>query len=199
MITVERFKLLEAAVRTLGYGPTIDWTQSLAPPVSAEEFAGHAVYVICNSGMANAVATVIYNRCMTALDNGTAVATVFGHPGKASAIEYIWRERDALYADYEAVEDKAAMLRSLPWIGGITSLHLAKNLGADVAKPDVHMERLARTEGTTTEELCARLARETGYRAATIDTILWRACAERVLRSGIYEAQGWDAAFTPPD
>ena len=199
MITLERFKVLEAAIRARGYGPTIDWTEGLSPPDSADEFAEQTIYVICNSGMANTVARVIYDRCMDALRNGDSVTEVFRHPGKSLAIDAIWRERDRHFFEYLSADDKVAALRALPWIGDITALHLAKNFGADVAKPDVHMERLARAEVTTTEELCARLSTETGFRAATVDTILWRACALKVLNSAKYETEGWDAAYSPID
>ena len=199
MITLERFKLLEAAVRARGYGPTIEWTESLAPPAGADEFAEQTIYVICNSGMANTVATVIYDRCMDALRYGQSVTGVFRHPGKSLAIDAIWLERERHYAHYMAADDKISALRSLPWIGDITALHLAKNFGADLAKPDVHMERLARAESTSTEELCARLSAETGYRAATIDTILWRSCALKVLDSAKYEIEDWDAAYSPEE
>ena len=197
MITLERFKLLEAAIRARGYGPTIEWTESIKPPVGADEFGEQAIYVICNSGMANTVATVIYDRCMNALRNGDSVTDVFRHPGKSLAIDAIWRERERHYADYIAADDKVSALRSLPWIGDITALHLAKNFGADVAKPDVHLERLARAEDTSTDELCARLSAASGYRAATVDTILWRACALKVLNSAKYEKEGWDTAYSP--
>lgn len=197
MITLDRFKLLEAAIRDHGFGPTIDWSESLAPPSNADAFAEQAIYVICNSGMANTVGVVIFSRCMTALCSGSSATRVFGHPGKSRAIDVIWQEREQHFAAYLSAPDKVNALRQLPWIGDVTALHLAKNLGADVAKPDVHMERLARVEGTTTEALCARLAVESGFRAATVDTILWRACAIKVLNSKLYEESGWDAAFRP--
>lgn len=199
MITLERFKLLEANIRAQGYGPTIEWTESLLPPNGPDDFARQTIYVICNSGMANTVATVIYDRCMNALRNGDSVTEVFRHPGKSVAIDAIWRERDRYFVEYLSADDKVAALRALPWIGEITALHLAKNFGANVAKPDVHMERLARAEATTTEKLCARLSTETGYRVATVDTILWRACALKVLHSAKYETEGWDAAYSPTD
>ena len=199
MITLERFKLLETAIRTRGYGPTIEWTESLASPEDPDDFAHQTIYVICNSGMANTVAMVIYDRCMDALRYGQSVTGVFRHPGKSLAIDAIWLERERHYADYMAADDKISALRSLPWIGDITALHLAKNFGADLAKPDVHMERLARAGGASTEELCARLSATSGYRAATVDTILWRACALKVLNSAKYEIEGWDAAYSPSD
>ena len=195
MITLQRFRLLEAALRDRSYGDMIDGSESISPAVDADEFAERVIYVICNSGMANIVAGVIYGRCMAALRGGEPASGVFGHPGKGPAIDRIWQEREALFAGYNDAEEPVAYLQSLPWIGEVTALHLAKNLGADTHKPDVHLERLARREGSSSDELCARLARQTGYRIATIDSILWRACADRILRSAVYEAEGWEVAF----
>lgn len=47
----------------------------------------------------------------------------------------------------------------------------------------VPLQRLADREGTTPFALCARIAAETGLRIATVDTILWRACANGVIES----------------
>ena len=88
-----------------------------------------------------------------------------------------------LFRRYLQTDDLIAFCETLPWIGPITKFHLAKNLGSNVAKPDVHMLRLAKLSGTTAQELCERLSRETGYRAATIDLILWRACADGIIHS----------------
>lgn len=197
MITLERLELLRSALMARGYGPSIEWTEQIAEAESADAFAERAIYVIANSSMANSVAVLIFDRCMAALRAGRSATEVFGHPGKAPAIDTIWRDRDALFKAYRAADDKVGQLRELPYIGEVTSYHLAKNLGADVAKPDVHLERLARREATTSQALCDRLARESGLRAATIDTILWRACALKVLHSRTYEEHGWDAAFRP--
>jgi hypothetical protein len=114
---------------------------------------------------------------------------VFGHPGKASGIDAIWAKREQLYAEYMGAEDKVAFLAMLAWIGPITKFHLAKNFGGDFAKPDVHLNRLAQAEDTTAQELCQRLAAETGYRAATIDLILWRACADEIIDSRAIDRQ----------
>lgn len=197
MITLLRFRQIEAALREAGYGPIIEWSETIPAPADADAFAREAIYVICNSGMKNAVAAPIFERCMTALTDGRSAATEFGHPGKREAIDRIWLEREELFARYKASTEPIVFLRTLPWIGEVTSYHLAKNLGADVAKPDVHMERLARRERTTTHRLCRRLSRQTGYRIATIDTVLWRACADGLLDSRTYELQGWKTAFRP--
>lgn len=76
-----------------------------------------------------------------------------------------------------------AYCATLPWIGPITKYHLAKNFGGDWAKPGVHLPRLANAEECSPQDPCERLARESGYRAATVDLILLRACADGVIDS----------------
>jgi|GEM_PF-696973 len=197
MITLKRFRRIEAILRGQGYAETIDWSESVQAPQSAEEFAREAIYVICNSGMAVTIGAPIAARCIAQLQGGGSAAEVFGHPGKKVAIDSIWRGRAELFAGFQATSAKLEFLESMPWIGPVTRYHLAKNLGVDVAKPDRHMERLARRDRTSTRTLCRRLARQTGYRVATVDSILWRACADGLLNSRIYEAHGWTAAFRP--
>lgn len=159
----------------------LNWAESVQPPRSAEAFAREAIFVIANSGMKHTVAQGIFEKSMRALLNGTPVLEVFRHPGKAAAFEAIWRDREALYQAFLAAGDVLEFLRTLPHIGPITVMHLAKNCGLNLAKPDRHLEKLAARAGVTTQALCDRLAAETGYRAATIDTILWRASATGAL------------------
>jgi hypothetical protein len=161
----------------------IAWAENLVPPTDPDDFALEAIFVICNSGMKNTVARGIYQRVVKQIYAGGPVREVFRHPGKAKAIETIWFDRQDLFDRYMAATDKLEFCGSMPWIGGTTKYHLAKNFGADVAKPDVHLQRLADLEGVTAQQLCERLAAETGYRVATIDTILWRACANGVINS----------------
>jgi hypothetical protein len=141
------------------------------------------------------IGAAIADKCIAELKDGRSAADVFGHPGKAAAIDSVWRERQELFDGYRAASAKLDYLAALPWIGSITKLHLAKNLGASAAKPDVHLLRLANHEHTTPARLCRRLSRLTGHPVATVDTVLWRACAERILDSRKYELEGWDAAF----
>lgn len=176
---------LSALIAAMGDQASSDlqWAESLSPPACAEDFALEAIFVICNSGMKNTVARGIFERCRSALLAGAPVASVFRHPGKSSAIEFIWRDRKRLLDEYLVSDDKLGFCRSLPWIGDITKYHLAKNLGFDVAKPDVHLQRLADREGCSVQSLCERLAAETGMRVATVDTLLWRACADGYIDS----------------
>jgi hypothetical protein len=170
----------------------IQWSEAAKAPTNADDFALEAIFVICNSGMKHTVARRIYDRCSSALLRGEPVVSehraqlgltpVFGHHRKASAMEDIWQRRDDILVGYLAAEDKIEFCGSLPWIGGITKYHLAKNFGADVAKPDVHLVRLATAENTTPQELCDRLAKGSGYKSRTVDLILWLGCAKGILK-----------------
>lgn len=182
---IEDPKLLFEIIRRLsaaGFAADdIAWSENCGPPKNAEDFAREAIFVICNSGMRATVAVGIFEKCMRAIDVNASAHTAFGHKGKTAAIDTIWRDRDRLFAGYLAAEDKIAYCRSLPWIGGITCYHLAKNFGAQVAKPDVHLVRLAERHGTNPQLLCEQLSTTSGYKVNTVDLILWRACAERIL------------------
>lgn len=182
MITGADFQRLRAALGQQAEDD-IEWAMECRAPVNPDFFASEAIFVICNSGMRNTVALAIFERCILALHAGRPVRDVFGHQGKVAAIETIWRDRDQLLAAYQAADDKLAFCESLPWIGSITKFHLAKNFGMPVAKPDVHLQRLADREGCTPQLLCERLAAETGLGINAVDTVLWRACANGVLNS----------------
>ncbi len=184
-IDASKFRAVLAALGDQG-ADDVEWSEALQPPANADGFAREAIFVICNSGMKNTVARLIFDRCMGAITDGVPVIGAFRHPGKAAAIDAIWADRSILFSMYQSCADDAErleMLAALPWIGGITKYHLAKNFGANVAKPDVHMQRLADREGCTAQALCERLAAQVGLRAATVDVVLWRACANGVINS----------------
>lgn len=165
----------------------LSWSESCHPPSRPDDFALETAFVICNSGMQNKVARMIFEKVRKALLEGRSARDEFGHIGKADAIDDVWRRREELLQGYLAADDKIAFCRSIPWIGGITCYHLAKNFGAQVAKPDVHLQRLADRHGTTCQDLCETIATRTGFSVASVDLILWRACAERIIdgRTGL--------------
>ena len=198
VFTLERFKLIEAALRADNYGHMIEWSEHVPPPRTCRHFATEAIYVIAASGMRVTLAKEIHRRCMRALRKGKLATSVFGHPGKAAAMDRIWDERKILFKLWRHIRDddeKVIFCGELPFVGEITKYHLAKNLGVNTVKPDVHMDRLAGAEGVSPWELCHRLAQQTGYREATIDTILWAGCAYGVLDSAAIESGGWDAGY----
>lgn len=173
----EDIRHLVAALDQSGYGDDVSWSETIQPPATPAEFAQEAIFVICNSGMKHTVATGIFDRVMKAIRAGKPAGEAFGHVGKTNAIDYIWLHQEKLFHEFLMAENQVDYCASLPWIGGITKYHLAKNFGVDCAKPDVHLQRLADAHGETVDGLCQRLAKQTGYRVATVDVILWRACA----------------------
>jgi hypothetical protein len=182
VITVDDFRRIRALLGGVAEAD-IDWAENIVPPATADDFAREVIFVICNSGMKNTVAREIYERCIQALNAGQPVFSVFKHKGKAAAIDDVWRRRVFWFDFGQANGFRPDAMELLPWIGGITKFHVAKNCGAQVAKPDVHLQRLADREGITAQALCERLAGELGLRVASIDTVLWRACATGVMNS----------------
>ena len=184
MIELGTFESVVDALRAAGYADAdIEWSENCGPPTSAEAFARETIFVICNSGMKSTVARGIFERVCGAIARGESVRTAFNHPGKAQAIDEIWARREEYFAGFLSAADPLEYCASIPWIGAITKYHLAKNFGAQVAKPDVHLQRLAALEGSTPQALCERLAQESGFKVATVDVLLWRACAVGIIDS----------------
>lgn len=178
------FEQVIVDLRALGFADAdIHWSENAGPPENAEHFASEAIFVICNSGMQNDIARAIFAKVMPALRAGRSAFDAFKHPGKAKAIDQIWAKRESYFTRYMAATDKVRFCESLPFIGQITKYHLAKNFGADVAKPDVHLQRLAERYDTTAQKLCEHLAGLSGLKARTVDLLLWRACANGVIDS----------------
>lgn len=199
MIDVDAYKGIVDRLRALTpyNGFTVDqhiaWSEQARPPESPEQFAIEAIFVICNSGMKHTIARRIFDRIEAALREGEPTSSgareqlgltpIFNHHGKTSAIDRIWLNRDRYFDGFMAAEDKVLYCGSMPHIGEVTKFHLAKNFGADVAKPDVHLVRLAEQHGTTPQLLCADLAAQLGCKVRTVDLVLWMACARGVINS----------------
>lgn len=179
MMELVEYQQLRATIIDMGYASDIQWAQEVAEPKDAVHFAMEHAFVVCNSGMKAQIARGIFEKVMGALWRDEHPSTVFGHKGKSEAIWTVWNTRHDWFDRYLAVPDDAAkveFLQTMPWIGGITKWHLAKNFGVDAVKPDRHLVRLGVKYSTTPHELCRALAEQTGDRIGTVDYVLWRAC-----------------------
>lgn len=183
VITIETYQEIVDTLHGMGYGGDITWSENVKPPDNPDAFAEIVIWVLCCSGMKFAVARLIEGRVLKAIEKGQRISEVFGHDGKAAAMQNLWDNRQRWFKKYQEAEDKLAFFATLPWIGEITKFHVAKNFGLDVAKPDVHLKRLADREGVTSQELCERLAKLSGHKVRTVDLVLWRACATGVVNS----------------
>jgi hypothetical protein len=101
----------------------------IAAPETADEFAQHVIDTICHASVTPSVGRRTFERCMRALDFGSTARVGFRHPAKAEAIDMIWRERERLFDEYKASQDKLRFLATLPWIGPVTKHSLARRLG----------------------------------------------------------------------
>lgn len=170
-----KHKLIEA-----GYEEEIRWAENVGECKSAIEFSREHAFVVCNSGMKEQIARSIYEKLWKILLRGKRKLNEkdFGHNPKRMAIQWVFDNQETLFRTYtraKSIEEKLEFLQTLPHIGPITVYHLAKNFGVDCCKPDRHLERIAQAEGTTPAALCAKLAKATGDRIATVDMVLWRA------------------------
>ena len=170
-----------------GYGEDILWAEALARVVPNPVYVWReAAWVVVNSGFRYQVAVKIWPGLLAAfhgfdlakLDDGCRVAAlqVLKHPGKIDAICTIGQEVRA--HGIARILDEArtpTRLRRLPWIGPVTCWHLAKVLGVDAVKPDLHLLRAAlAARCQNTAELCTAIQTATGDRLAVVDSVLWR-------------------------
>lgn len=172
------YRDLKSRVLQSPYADDVRWAQRLSPCEDPDDFGIEYVFVVINSGMKAQIARGIFNRVMEALQAERMVLEVFGHKGKARAIEETWIDRLSVFEGYQhsyGTERKLTYLEGLPWIGPITKYHLGKNLGLDVVKPDRHLVRIAEKSGETPDQLCRRIALETRDRVVVVDTVIWRA------------------------
>jgi len=138
MITAARFRELEEALRARGYGPSIEWAERIQPPASGEEFASRAIYVICNSGMRVTIGAPIADKCIAALRENRSVNEVYGHRGKAAAIDAIWKQRDTLFQECGALSPNSTFWQRYGITRSPASIHWAiiwVGIGVSNAKP----------------------------------------------------------------
>ncbi|HEU4518473.1 MAG TPA: hypothetical protein VFS03_03090 [Microvirga sp.] len=103
--------------------------EASSEPRDADAFACAVILAICTASVTPSVGRRTYGRCLRALAAGATARLGFRHPGKADAIDAIWRERHRLYGEYAASADKLGYLATLPWIGPMTRRAAAWNLG----------------------------------------------------------------------
>lgn len=196
-------KVIEA-----GYESDIEWAESLADvkPTTQYVLSEHA-WVVLNSGFRYAVARKLFPALSEAFgqfEDAERIAS-FTDADRQKALKVLRYERkiDAIIAMADHVDehgidailaDAATPLKltRLPFIGKITCYHFAKILGADVAKPDVHLQRAADACSMSVEALCAGLAREAETRITVVDSVLWRYGEQRIKRGW----EDWPALFS---
>jgi hypothetical protein len=179
--------------------------------LSPDEFASAAIYVILAGGFSQKTAKKIHHKIMCSLQSAECnyddLFNLFRNKNKVGAIVKIWNDKNALCTSYFGIDDfidKILFLQKLPHIGKITANHLARNLGENVVKYDIWIQRLGcvfalqkqgighKAYGVLSQKInngaldddvkiaCdamfAHLENETGLPRGYIDVVLWKAC-----------------------
>ena len=175
----------------------------------ADAFAGHCAYVILAGGFSQKTAKKIHEKIMNVLDSAgadfDALIKIFNNKNKINAICKIWENREQLRDGYYVLGtlgDKLKYLQKLPHIGKITANHLARNLGEDVVKYDIWIQRLgcafvgknllidnaklSPDVKRACDDMFAHLVRETGLPRGYIDVVLWKSCQVKLISMDDY-------------
>jgi hypothetical protein len=176
-----------------GYGPEIEWQRQLSiDSLSETQFLREAAWVVLSSGMRESIVRGRFPRVSAAfLDwessdritkNGDScrinALACFNHRGKIDAILEIVRHvyvSGFLNVKGKIMTDGLKYLSQFPYIGPVTSFHLAKNIGFQVVKPDRHLTRIATSLGyDTPHQMCLEIATAVDEKISVVDLVLWR-------------------------
>lgn len=176
-----------------GYANEIDWQAEREIKVFTEsEFLCEAAWVILNSGMRESIIRTRFPSIRSAFRDFESAKMIvenreqcirdaskaFRHSKKLAAIISI---ACRIYLDgfgpvrTSTLIHGAKFLSTFDYLGPATSLHLAKNLGLDVAKPDRHLKRVAEATGfSSVDDLCMAVSNLAGDSKAVVDIVIWR-------------------------
>ena len=180
---------------------------------SPDEFAAHCVYVILAGGFSQKTAKKIHEKIMEFLMSNAQRAKssiydelikIFNNKNKINAVCKIWENRHKFCDEYyrqNSLDEKLNLLQKLPHIGKITANHLARNLGEDVVKYDIWIQRLGvvfsgRREleskinngnlapeiKRVCDDMFAYLVNQTGLPQGYIDVVLWRSLQQGLIK-----------------
>lgn len=169
-----------------------------------DEFASHCAYVILAGGFSQQTAKRIHEKIMNQVRVSGAefdtLIQIFNNKNKIRAICKIWENRHCFCTDYyklNLLDDKLKYLQSLPHIGKITANHLARNLGEDIVKYDIWIQRLgcvfvgiklpidnaklSPDVKCACDKMFAHLVGQTGLPRGYIDVVLWKSCQVKLI------------------
>jgi len=177
----------------MGYAHEIDWQEKRRlTDVGESDFLRESAWVILSSGMREAVIRAKFGLISKIFFNwiGSKIIVenkdeclvkslqVFNHTGKFKAILNV---SERVYQQgFNQIKRRISnqgirYIRTIPYMGPITSYHLAKNLGIDVVKPDRHLSRISERAGySDPTDMCTKISQHVGDRLSVIDIVLWR-------------------------
>ncbi len=186
-----------ALTESLNTGLTAEWLhywRTLPPPsqVADRDFLSEGIWAILNAGMKEALIRKKWpsiENAFLGFDAAAIVADAEGcyerglaiirHPGKMGAAVEMARvvaEKSPIRNYLATLNEKELLdfLGSLPFIGKVTRFHLARNIGVDVTKPDIHLTRITAAAGyASPDALVTAMCSLNGERKGVTDFVLW--------------------------
>ncbi len=178
--------------------------------LSPDLFARTCIYVILASGFSQKTAKKKHLEIMNyiektgVLNDNAGLLNIFNNQNKTNAIVKIWnnriRYRDGYY-DCNDLQTRLFYVQKLPHIGKITSNHLLRNLGENLVKYDIWIQRLGVlfsgdeklvkkiNNGNldvdvkrVVDDMFCHFENVTKLPRGYIDVVLWRACQNGLIK-----------------
>ena len=178
-----------------GFAWEIDWQENQClKSLNESEFYHEAAWVILSSGMSVRSVTSVFDKISNSFlnwknsekivkqgDNCVKQALEhFNHRGKINAILSIIKHVNDIGFEVfklKLIDNGIEYIQQFSYFGPATSLHLVKNIGMNVVKPDSHLVRLAEVLNfSTPEKLCNVIATVIDEKVSVVDVVLWRYC-----------------------
>lgn len=172
--------------------------------LASDAFAENCIYVILAGGFSQKTAKKIHAQIMEYIHNHGAdfdgLFAMFHNKNKINAICKIWNGRDEFCRKYYELDNTDARIKylsKLPHIGRITANHLARNLGEDVVKYDIWIQRLgvlyaqnpALAQKIDNKKLCPEIR-------CACDAMFDDLCAQTKLPRGYIDVVLWKSSQT---
>lgn len=180
-------------VLSSGFRDEIEWQARINfNDVTESYFLREGAWVILNSGMKESVIrkyfqdlsfcffewesaykineskAFCYEAAIDIFNNDRKISAIIGMSAKICDLGF-----DKLKEHLE--EAPIEFLQTFEYIGPVTSYHLAKNLGLQIAKPDRHLVRLSSFLGfKNVQDLCSTISEDSGDTVPVVDIVLWR-------------------------
>ena len=182
----------ESLIR-LGYVDEVDWQTELDfETITETDFLREAAWVILSSGFKESIVRGCFQHVSEAFlewcsaecieeycdQCQTQAISVFGCHRKIVAIVAI--VKIVAHESFDSIKLNiqsrgVQYLQEFPYIGPITSFHLAKNIGMGVVKPDRHLVRMAHISGHSSPlQMCSVVSDAVGDSIAVVDLVFWR-------------------------
>jgi endonuclease III len=203
------YQMVKEFVISMGYEKEIRWQETISfDDVDESSFLRELAWVILSSGMREKIVRNIFpeiseifffwknthlilsykEKCLS------QAIKIFNNKSKISAIiAAAQRINEIGFPDLKKrIENNPlATLRQFPFIGPVTSYHLAKNIGVPIAKPDRHLVRIANLNGfANVQDFCMRISDISGDCISVVDIIFWRfaaSCPDYLIRLSPYQ------------